>query len=49
MAKKVAQALDVSPEKEQERRRRTQTDDGPRYSKMKGKKGKRFIVKEGDF
>jgi len=47
MARAVAQALDVPPEKTHIKRRHTKTEEGPRYKKM-GSSGKRFSVHERD-
>lgn len=47
MAKAVAEALGVPPEKTHTRRRRTQTKEGPRYGKIDFKK-ERFKVRERD-
>jgi 23S rRNA (cytosine1962-C5)-methyltransferase len=47
MAAAVAQALNVPPEKMHIKRRRTKTEEGPRYQKM-ASKGQRFEVKERD-
>ena len=47
MAKAVAQALNIPPEKTHIKRRRTNTKEGPRYNKM-GSQGKRFEVNERD-
>ncbi len=47
MAKAVALALGVPPEKTHIKRRHTNTKEGPRYQKMESR-GKRFEVKERD-
>jgi 23S rRNA (cytosine1962-C5)-methyltransferase len=49
MAKAVGRALNVPSDKVHIKQRRTQTDDGPRYTQKKKKRGTRFIVSEGDF
>ncbi len=47
MAQAVAQALNIPPEKLHMKRRRTKTEEGPRYKKM-GRYGQRFVVRERD-